>query len=82
MAASRDGALTLLRSRQRGSPEQGSMMSCCSPRNVIVINREQAPFAAYGENLPIGREYRSAITPRLRSGVSLRVFTEREGEGS
>ena len=24
----------------------GSKMSCCSPRNVIVVNRERAPLAA------------------------------------
>ena len=34
------------------------------------------------ERLPIGCAYRSAATLRLRSGVSLRVFIEREGEGS
>ena len=37
---------------------------------------------AHCESLPIGPEYRSVVTPRLRSGVSLRVLTEREGEGS
>jgi hypothetical protein len=34
-------------------------MSCRSPRNVIVVNRVRARFAAHGENQPIGREYRS-----------------------
>ena len=57
-------------------------MSCCSPRNVIVANVERAPFAAHYERLPIGPEYRSVATPRLCSSVSLRVFIEREGEGS
>ena len=57
-------------------------MSCCSPRNVINANVEQAPFAAHYESLPIGPEYRSVTTIRLRSSVSLRVFIEREGEGS
>ena len=57
-------------------------MSARSPRNVIVANRERAPFGAHYESLPIGLGYRSVATLRLRSGVSLRVFTEREGEGS
>ena len=57
-------------------------MSCRSPRNVIVVNREQAPFAPRCESLPIGREYRSVATLRLRSGVTLRDLIEREGEGS
>ena len=53
-------------------------MSCCSPKNVIASKRTRA-FAAHGERLPIGREYQSVATLRLRSGVSLRVFIEREG---
>jgi hypothetical protein len=58
-------------------------MSCCSPRNVIVVKGERAPFAAQCESLPIGREHRFVGTPhRLSSSVSLRVFTVREGEGS
>ena len=57
-------------------------MSCRSPRNVIVVNREQAPFAAHYESLPIGPGYRSVATLRLRSGVTLRDLIEREGEGS
>jgi hypothetical protein len=32
-------------------------MSCRSPRNVIVVNRVRAPFAAYYESLPIGPGY-------------------------
>jgi hypothetical protein len=36
----------------------GSKMSCRSPRNVIVLNREQSPFAAHYESLPIGAGYR------------------------
>ena len=31
---------------------------------------------------PIAPEYRAVATLRLRPGVSLRVFIEREGEGS
>ncbi len=58
------------------------MMSCRSTRNVIVINGEQAPFAARRESFPIGPEYRSVVTPQLRSGVSLRVFIVREAEGT
>jgi hypothetical protein len=58
------------------------VMSDWSPRNVIVINREQAPFAVRNESLPIGPEYRSADTPELCSSVSLRVFIVREGEGT
>ena len=57
-------------------------MTCPSPKNVIVVNKEQAPFAAQYQSPPIGPGYRSVATLRLRSGVSLRVFTEREGEGS
>ena len=56
-------------------------MICRSPRNVIVVKGEQAPFAAHCESLPIGREYRFVDTPRLRSGVTLRDPIEREGEG-
>ena len=57
-------------------------MSCRSPRNVIVVNKERAPFDAHYESLPIGPGYRSVVTPQLRSGVSLRVFIVREAEGS
>ncbi len=60
----------------------GPVMSCCSPNNVIVVNREQSPFAARYESLPIGPGYRPVATPRLRSGVTLRDLIEREGEGS
>jgi hypothetical protein len=60
---------------------QGSVTSCCSPRNVIVVNREQAPFAAYCGGLAIGPGYRSANGLDEDSGVSLRVFIEGEGEG-
>jgi hypothetical protein len=60
----------------------GSTMSPCSPRNVIVAQVERAPFAAHCKCLPIGREYRPVVPPQLRSGVSLRVFMERKGEGS
>jgi hypothetical protein len=58
------------------------MVSCCSPKNVIVVNRKQAPFASLYESLPIGPEYRPMATPRLRSGVTLRDLIERKGEGS
>lgn len=57
-------------------------MSCCSPRSVIVVQMERVPFVAHSEHLPFGREYRSVAALRLRSDVSLRVFIEREGEGS
>ena len=57
-------------------------MSAGWPRNVILAKRERPPFAAHYESPPIGREFRSVATLRLRSGVSLRVFIEREGEGS
>jgi hypothetical protein len=57
-------------------------MFLCSPRNVIVAQLNRVPFAAHCEHLPIGRGYRSVATRRLRSGVSLRVLIEREGEGS
>jgi hypothetical protein len=57
-------------------------MTCRSPRNVILVKRERAPFAVHYESLQIGPGYRFAATLRLRSGVSLRVFTVREGEGS
>ena len=60
----------------------GSVMSSCSPRNVIVAKEERAPFAAHFESLRIGREDRSVATLRLRSGVTLRDLIEREGEGS
>jgi hypothetical protein len=57
-------------------------MSCSSPRNVIVLNKERTLFAAHYESLPIGLEYRSVASLRLRSGVTLRDLIEREGEGS
>ncbi len=57
-------------------------MSCHSPRNVIVVDRERAPFVAPCESLAIGLEYRSVDTHQLRSGVTLRDLIEREGEGS
>ena len=65
-----------------GSAAPGSKMSCGSPRNVIVAIRGRVPFAAHCERLPIGLAYRPVATPQLRSGVSLRVFIVREGEGS
>jgi hypothetical protein len=58
-------------------------MSHCSPRNVIVAKRERGPLTSRCESLPIGRDSRSAgRSDRGPSGVSLRVFIEREGEGS
>jgi len=57
-------------------------MSHHSPRSVIVVNTERALFVAHRESLPIGRDYRSVATLRLRSGVTLRDLIEREGEGS
>ena len=61
----------------------GSKMSCRSPKNVIAVNREQAPFAANYEGLPIGPGYRSVKRPdKSLSGVTLRDLIERGGEGS
>ena len=57
-------------------------MACRSPRNVILVKRERAPFAVHYESLQIGPGYRFAATLPLRSGVSLSVFTVGEGEGS
>jgi hypothetical protein len=51
------------------------------PSNVIVVNRERAPFAAHCQSLRIGRGYRSVATLLLRLGVTLRDLIEREGEG-
>jgi len=53
-----------------------------SPMNVIVVNKERALIAAHCDSLPMGRGYRPMATLQLRSGVSLRVFIEREPEGS
>jgi len=50
--------------------------------NVIVVNKERALIAAHCDSLPMGRGYRPMATLQLRSGVSLRVFIEREPEGS
>ena len=45
--------------------------------------REQTSFAAHNGNVPIRREYRATVGNEERqSSVSLRVFTEREAEGS
>ena len=43
---------------------------------------DHARFARHCESQPIGREYLRVAILRLHSGVSLRVFTEREGEGA
>jgi hypothetical protein len=57
-------------------------MSSLSPTNVIVGDGGPV-FARACESLPIGRDYRSAgRSDRGQSGVSLRVFIEREEEGS
>ena len=48
----------------------------------MLAKPEQAPFAAHYGSLQVGRGYRSVATLRLLSGVSLRVFIEREVEGS
>jgi hypothetical protein len=58
------------------------MMYWRSPKNVIVANRATERFAQHFESLPMGRRYRSVVTLRLRSGVTLRDLIEREGEGS
>lgn len=61
----------------------GSMMSCCSPRNVIVAEVERVPFAARCERLPVVPERRLVNSyEKSRPSVSLRVFTVREVEGS
>ena len=57
-------------------------MSWRSPKNVIVANRATERFAEHCESRPLGREYRSVATLRLRSGVTLRDLNEREEEGS
>ena len=40
-----------------------SVVSNCSPRNVIVAQVERLSFAAYCERLPIGPGYRSVDGP-------------------
>ena len=61
----------------------GPMMSAGWPRNVIVAKRDAAPLAPRYESLPIGEEYRFVNVPaKSDPSVSLRVFTERQGEGS
>jgi hypothetical protein len=62
----------LLKSRRQARPRQGSKMTCRSPRNVILAERERAPFAAHYESLPIGPGYRLVDTLQ---GLSERVFT-------
>ena len=57
-------------------------MTCRSPGNVILAKPERAPFAAHYLSPRIGPGCRRVLTLELRSGVSLRVFTVREGEGS
>jgi hypothetical protein len=44
---------------------------------IVIIVGAKERFAQHCERLPIGM-----ATLRLRSGMSLRVFTVREGEGS
>jgi hypothetical protein len=53
-----------------------------SPRNVIVVNKEWAPLDARYDSPSLGPRYRPRAALQLRSGVSLCVFIEREGEGS
>jgi hypothetical protein len=60
----------------------GSKMSGGSPRNVIVVNMEEARFAEHFESLPMGPEYRSVVAHQLHSGVTLRDLIERKGEGA
>jgi hypothetical protein len=62
----------LLKSRRQAPPRQRSKMTCRSPRNVILAERERAPFAAHYESLPIGPGYTDWWT---RSKLSARVFT-------
>ena len=65
-----------------GTAASGLVMSARWPRNVIVVNKERAPSSPPCESLPVGREYRSVTTDRLRAGVTLRDLIEREAEGS
>ena len=57
-------------------------MSARSPMNVIVAKGSERHSLHVPRALPNGCAYRSVATLRLGSGVSLRVFIEREGEGS
>ena len=77
-----DGTSAFRRLSATGTAAAGPVMSARSPRNVIVAKMTRAPFTADGESLPIGREYRSVVTLRLCSGVTLRELIERELEGS
>jgi hypothetical protein len=59
-------------------------MTFHSPRNVIIVRREPAPFAAHYERPPIGPGYRSVATPdsvRACLYVSLPRGIVREPEG-
>jgi hypothetical protein len=49
---------------------------------LFVVNRQQASYAAHCVSPPVGPEYRSAGTPELGSGVTLRDLIERGVEGS
>ncbi len=69
----------LLESRRQAPPRQGSKMTSRSSRNVILAERERAPFAAQYESLPSGPGYRLVDTLQ---GLSERDLIEREGEGS
>jgi hypothetical protein len=57
-------------------------MSCRSPTNVILAERERAPFPAHCESLPIGREYRFVNTAQLCSGVTLSRGRWKDREGT
>jgi len=50
----------------------GSVMSCCSPRNVIVVNREPESFAQRCESQQYGVSLHSWTGP---TSPSERVFT-------
>jgi hypothetical protein len=57
-------------------------MTCRAPRNVILAKPERAPFAVQYKSLLIEPGYRRVLSLELRSDVSLRVFIEREEDGS
>ena len=57
-------------------------MSARSPRNVIVAKGNERHSLRIPRALPNGCAFRSVVSLRLGSGVSLRVFIERDREGT
>jgi hypothetical protein len=75
------GTSAFRRLHATGTAASGSVMSCRSPKNVIVAKRERAPLAAPARacRSDLGTDL---LTRPHCSGVTLRDLIERKEEGS